>query len=115
MQQLVTIVETLAFQRDAERHLSVEEIEALKDYLSANPEAGVVIPQTGGVRKLRWAVSGRGKRGGARIIYYFHNMEIPLFLISIFIKGQKSDLSPDELKAARQFAEAIAREAKNRG
>lgn len=82
--------------------------------MGANPEAGVVVPNSSGVRKLRWAASGRGKRGSARVIYYFHSMDVPLFLISIFTKNQKSDLDAGELKAAKQFAESIVRERKQR-
>jgi hypothetical protein len=48
-------------------------------YLAYNPSVGVVIPGSGGVRKLRWGLEGRGKRGGARVIYYYHDMEMPLY------------------------------------
>src|SRR5262245_28675944 len=110
MPGLQTIVETQAFTREAGSILDEDEIEALKDFLSENPEAGVVIPNSSGVRKLRWGVEGRGKRGGARVIYYYYNSDAPLFLISIFVKAQRTDLDPQELKAAKQFAEAVARE-----
>lgn len=66
------------------------------------------------MRKLRWAASGRGKRGGARVIYYYHSLEIPLLLIAIFTKNQKSDLDAKELKAAQLQAEAVAKEARKR-
>ena len=48
---------------------------------------------TGGVRKVRWAAKGRGKRGGARIIYYFQNESLPLLLLNVFAKSQKIDLT----------------------
>lgn len=64
MSRLITIVETQVFSRDVGSILDEEELDDLKDYLAEYPEAGVVIPGTGGVRKLRWAASGRGKRGG---------------------------------------------------
>jgi hypothetical protein len=51
----------------------------LVGYLAYNPSVGVVIPGSGGVRKLRWGLEGRGKRGGARVIYYYHDMEMPLY------------------------------------
>ena len=51
---------------------------------------------TGGIRKLRWAAQGKGKSGGVRIIYYFHNESIPLFLLTLFGKGEKSNLSKSE-------------------
>jgi hypothetical protein len=115
MSKLVCIVELESYAREVGDVLGTDDQEKLKDYLATKPEAGVVIPHTAGIRKLRWAASGRGKRGGARVIYYFHNTEIPLFLISIFTKGQKSDLSADELKTTRQFAESIVKELRNRG
>jgi len=66
----VTVVEMPQFIRQAEMVLSEEERFALIDHLAFNPEAGTVIPGTGGLRKLRWGIRGRGKSGGARIIYY---------------------------------------------
>jgi hypothetical protein len=58
----------------------------------------VVIKGTGGVRKLRWAASGRGKRGGGRVIYYFHDTEMPLYLFKFYAKALKSDLTARENK-----------------
>ncbi len=104
---LVTIVELPGFIRDAEAGLPADELDALKLHLAANPKAGDVVPGTGGLRKLRWAASGRGKRGGARIVYFFHNARMPLFLIALFTKNEKSDLSPDERKAAAKLAAAL--------
>jgi mRNA-degrading endonuclease RelE of RelBE toxin-antitoxin system len=63
------------------------------------PEAGDPIRQTGGLRKLRWAAKGRGRRGGSRVIYYFHNLDVPIFLMAIYAKGAQTDLSPTEQKA----------------
>jgi len=51
---------------------------------------------TGGIRKLRWSAQGKGKSGGVRIIYYFHNKSMPLFLLTLFAKGEKSNLSKSE-------------------
>ena len=59
--------------------LSDEELALLIDYLAYNPAAGDLIPGAGGVRKLRWGLQGRGKRGGARVIYFYHDAEMPLF------------------------------------
>lgn len=114
MPQLIGVVETQAFAREASAILDEQELDELKDYLAENPEAGVIIPASGGVRKIRWAASGRGKRGGARIIYYYHSLDLPLFLISIFAKSKKSDLDPAELKAAKKFAETIVKEHEQR-
>lgn len=64
------VVETAEFLRTAKPLLSESERTDLVAFIGANPEAGEVIPETGGVRKVRWALSGMGKRGGARVIYY---------------------------------------------
>jgi hypothetical protein len=61
------------------------------------------MPETGGVRKIRWATAGRGKRGGARVIYYFHNERLPLFLLAAYGKNEKADLSKAERKAMKRL------------
>ena len=75
----MTVVETDRFLKDV-RHLMPESERAKLITFATNPQAGQLIPETGGVRKLRWALPGRGKRGGARVIYYFHNEQVPVFL-----------------------------------
>jgi len=67
----VAVIETDQFLATTRKLMSEEERARLVDYLASNPEPGDLIPGTGGVRKLRWALQGRGKRGGARAIYYF--------------------------------------------
>jgi mRNA-degrading endonuclease RelE of RelBE toxin-antitoxin system len=78
----MTVVETPFFLRKAASLLDEEARSELLVFLGMNPEAGDVIPEAGGVRKLRWAAPGRGKRGGVRVIYYFHSETFPLFLIN---------------------------------
>lgn len=92
----MTVVETPGFLRDAAGRLTEEERDELVRLLAANPEAGDVMPETGGARKLRWRASGRSKRGGARVIYYYHNESIPLFLLSVFAKNEKANLTKAE-------------------
>ena len=70
--------------------------EALVDYLAANPLAGVLIPDTGGARKVRFARPGGGKRGGLRAVYYFHDETVPVLLLAAFAKNVRVDLSPSE-------------------
>lgn len=65
------------------------------------------IPETGGVRKLRWALAGRGKRGGARIIYYYHNEELPLFLLAAYAKNEKANLSKAERNAMKRVISVL--------
>ena len=54
------------------------------------------MPGTGGVRKLRWGLDGQGKRGGARIIYFFHSAKIPLFALTAFAKNERTDVSQED-------------------
>ena len=68
-------------------------------FVAANPRAGDLIPETGGIRKLRWALSGRGKRGGARVIYYFHSEQLPIFMLAAYGKNEKANLSKAERNA----------------
>jgi len=96
MAPLVTIAEVPEFVRRAARLLSAEERMALLEYLAANPRAGDLIRGTGGVRKLRWARGGRGKSAGVRAIYYFHSEAMPLYLLSVFGKNERADLTAAE-------------------
>lgn len=93
-----TVAETEPFQRKVGRLLSEDEKAELIAYLSMNPNAGVLIRETGGIRKLRWARSGRGKSGGIRVIYYFHNEKLPLYLLTLFGKNEKANISMEEKK-----------------
>jgi hypothetical protein len=78
----MTVVETGEFLRKAGQLMSDAERADLVLFVGANPEAGQIVPETGGVRKLRWALAGMGKRGGARVIYYYRNEQLPIFLLS---------------------------------
>ncbi|HUB97564.1 MAG TPA: type II toxin-antitoxin system RelE/ParE family toxin [Stellaceae bacterium] len=80
----------------------------LVDYLAHNPTVGDLIPGTGGVRKLRWALTGRGKRGGARVIYFFHSADLPLFALSAFAKNERADLSQKDRNDFRQMTKILA-------
>lgn len=93
---LLTVVETRAFRRKAERLLSSVEILELVLYLATRPKSGVLIKGTGGVRKLRWARGGRGKSAGVRVIYYYHSQNLPLYLLSLFGKNEQVSLSQAE-------------------
>jgi len=95
---MITVAETGPFQRKVGRLLSQDEKNELIAYLSMNPNAGVLIQGTGGIRKLRWARGGQGKSGGVRVIYYFHNEEVPLYLLTLFGKNEKANISMEEKK-----------------
>jgi hypothetical protein len=102
-----TIVELPEYLRQAERLLSERERQVLVDYLAVHPKAGVIMQGTGGIRKLRWARAGMGKRGGVRVIYYYHNEQIPLYLLTVFGKGAKDDLTPSERHALRALVRTL--------
>jgi hypothetical protein len=87
------IVELPEYTKKAEKLLVAEQNKEIIAYLARHPKAGVVIQGTGGVRKLRWAKEGGGKSGGVRVIYYYHNKSIPLFLLTMFGKSEQSNLS----------------------
>ena len=81
------------FRRQAEKIWSEAELAVLIDHLGTNPQDGDVIPGTGGIRKLRWGKAGAGKRGGVRVIYFYHNADMPLYLLLAYAKAQATDLT----------------------
>jgi len=95
----MTVVETGRFIRDTSQLMPETERMSLVTFIAGNPESGDLIPQTGGVRKLRWALPGGGKRGGARVIYYFHSEQYPVFLLAAYGKNEKANLSKAERNA----------------
>jgi hypothetical protein len=104
LRQRVTVAETAYFVRQAEAIWSDEEREEFVDFIAANPETGDVIPDTGGVRKVRWKRAGTGKRGGARVIYFYRDAAWPLYLLMVYAKAQQENLSPEEKRAVRKLA-----------
>lgn len=102
----ITVVETRGFIRDIGSVLTADELSRLIWELASNPERGVIIPGTGGVRKVRWAIKGRGKRGGARVVYFYHDDRMPVFLLAAFAKSAKVDLS----QAEKQFVRKLVRQ-----
>lgn len=99
----MAVVETETFLDRSKRILNEAERSDLVAYLASNPEAGRLIPETGGARKLRWAVAGRGKRGGARTIYYYHSDTVPLFLLDIYAKNERANLSEADKRDLRRL------------
>ncbi len=90
--------ETQRFVKSAEKILGEEIISELQLYLCKYPDDGAIIPNSGGIGKIRWAGSGRGKRGGARIIYYFANKAGRILLLDIYAKNEKENLSAADLR-----------------
>jgi hypothetical protein len=105
----LTVAETPVFCTEADRVLGEQSHQRLIAFLGLNPEAGVIVPDTGGVRKLRWAVPGKGKRGGARVIYYFHGESLPLLALNVYAKSEKTNISPGEKKRLKAEVEQYAR------
>jgi hypothetical protein len=95
---LTTVVETAAYLSKASRLLGDSEREDVLNALAADPEAGAVIKGTGGMRKYRVGVEGRGKRGGARVIYWYHSERYPLVLLWMFAKNEADDLTSEQRK-----------------
>ena len=90
------IAELPSFIRVTGKVLADDERRDLLDYLAEHPRAGDIMEGTGGVRKLRWRRGGQGKRGGLRIIYYYHDESMPLYLLTLFAKGDKANLTKAE-------------------
>ena len=105
-----TIVELPEFQRRASGLLTAAEKESVINYLAVHPRAGALMQGTGGVRKLRWATGARGKSGGVRVIYYFHNESVPLFLLTVFGKNEKANLSRSERNALSKLTGLIVKQ-----
>jgi hypothetical protein len=111
-------IESPAFTHHLGQYLDDEGYKALQNALARNPQAGDVMPGTGGFRKMRWADPrrGKGRQGGLRIIYYDFARDRQIWLMTLFDKNEASDLSPKEKKALRAAiaAELDAREAKRK-
>lgn len=108
----ITVAEFPAFEKWADKSMADDDREALSDHLALNPTAGDVIAASGGVRKLRWSRPGIGRRGGIRVIYYFYDPTVPLYLLTGYAKNVKDDLSAAELETFRQLAAVIKAKAR---
>src|ERR1035438_1391750 len=103
------MTETPFFLRKAADLLNEEERSELVVFVGANPDVGDVIPETGGVRKLRWSARGKGKRGGVRVIYYFYNEAFPLLLLTVYAKNQKANLTKAERNDLKKLVPILVR------
>jgi len=92
-----TVIELPQFIRRAKAcGVTDDERTAMIDFIAATPQCGDEMPGTGGARKVRFAKPGQGKRGGYRIITFYSGVDIPVFLLSMFAKNEKSDMSQSE-------------------
>lgn len=111
---MITIAETTEYARRAKKLLAEQERSELISYLAAHPEAGDVMEGTGGVRKVRWAREGRGKSGGVRVIYYYHSEGMPLYLLTLYGKSEKDNLSAGERNDLAKLVSLLVRAAGKR-
>lgn len=100
-------VETAVFTRHLPDHLDEEGYAAPQEFLTLHPGAGHIMRGSGGIRKLRWRSKRHGKRGGSRIVYYWLPREDHIYLLTIYSKGVKQDLTPGERAAWRRAVEEI--------
>lgn len=105
--RLITVAETPAFIKQAAKLWTDEDRVAFIDHIAADPDAGDVIPDTGGLRKVRWSRPGTGKRGGVRVVYFYHDDSMPLYLLLIYAKAQKEDWTQDEKRQAKAMTDTI--------
>jgi mRNA-degrading endonuclease RelE of RelBE toxin-antitoxin system len=108
--RMLEVVEFPDFSSDARALLTDEQLETMRHELSTLRQLGSIIKDTNGLRKFRWGAKGKGKRGGVRVIYYYGGDHMPIFLIAVYSKSEKADMSPAEKKAARKIVSVIKEE-----
>lgn len=95
---MISFVETKLFTRLVQEYLSDDEYSLLQQALTADPEVGSVIPGSGGVRKMRWGVAGRGKRGGLRVIYFLRTLHGQIWMLTLYPKNVAESIPAHVLK-----------------
>jgi mRNA-degrading endonuclease RelE of RelBE toxin-antitoxin system len=105
---VLTFVETRLFTSLVHRYLSDDEYAGLQHALADNPDAGDVIRGSGGVRKLRWGISGRGKRGGIRVIYYLRSRHGEIWMLTLYAKNEAKSIPGHVLKKIKEEIDGSA-------
>jgi hypothetical protein len=105
----ITVAETTLFIRQAADIWSDEERTEFIDFVALHPEAGNLVPHSGGVRKLRWGRRGAGKRGGVRVIYFYHDPGMPIYLLMVYAKAVRDNLSPEASRAVQSLVARLKR------
>ncbi len=103
----ITVVETKAFSARAKGRMDAVEVDRAIEVIARDPLCGDLIQGAGGIRKLRFAVKGKGKSGGVLIVYYYYNESMPVFLLTVFAKNEKADLTRAERNAFGKVARAL--------
>lgn len=98
-----TLLETPAYTKAVQAFWDEDEQRDFKTFLGLHPDGGDIIPDTDGLRKIRWSASGHGKRGGARVIYYVYDQGEPIYLLFAYPKNVKTNLTEREKKVMRQI------------
>ena len=101
------IFATKIYERAIRKLLSDDSRREMEASIAADPAAAPVMPGTGGIRKLRWAGSGRGKRGGIRTIYFHHAGPEAIYMLTAYAKAARDDLSPSDIRALARLVAAI--------
>src|SRR3990167_5534792 len=105
MRRYMVFIETALFTKYLQDYLNDDDYSNLQNFLIEQPNAGDLIQGTGGLRKLRWSLDNKGKRGGIRIIYYWQVAEDQIYFFTLHAKNEISDLSDKEKKALKQMLE----------
>jgi len=107
---MITVIEPEPFIKEAAKIMTSSEKIKLIDVVARNPEAGSIIPRTGGVRKIRIARERQGKSGGFRVVYYYYDKNHPVILFTVFGKGEKSNISDAEKNELYKIVKQIKKE-----
>ncbi|MCY4140808.1 MAG: type II toxin-antitoxin system RelE/ParE family toxin [Rhodobacteraceae bacterium] len=105
------VFSTRSYERAVRKLFGEEARKKMEDAIVAAPDAAPVIRGTGGIRKLRWAGSGRGKRGGIRTVYFYHAGPEAVYLLTAYAKANREDLTPADTRALSRLVAEIKKEA----
>ena len=103
---MLTVVETLLFQKQWPLYWSEEQRGEFAAYIAEYPDAGDVVPESGGIRKVRWRRAGSGKSGGVRVIYFMRSVEEELVLLTVYAKRKTDNITGAKLKEIRRAIES---------
>ena len=107
--RMLTIAELPEYIRKAEKLMSVSERMDIINYLAAHPKDGDLMEGTGGIRKLRWGRGGHGKSSGVRIIYYVHSERMPLYLLTLFAKSERTNISKTQRNELAELVDLLVK------